>query len=181
MRDKQLALFTECPALTSTAAYSTFHCSFLSPDKLNLIVIQLISPFSRCYCLPSSRKTALPLSNAARDKKAFHRLSSLHWGLNSQTQRESNQHCKLVKGGVGFKPSWNVWDHRANATRSTPSLGPRLRVGPEAATLSCPVLLRWFPAPFRADAERFRYRFKAVYLTGYEISVFSRHCLKMED
>lgn len=110
MWDKQLALFTKCPTLTSTAAYSTFQCYFLSPDKLNLIVIQLISPFSRCYCLPSSRKTALPLSNAARDKKAFHCLSSLHSGLKSQMQQESNQSCKLVKLGVDFKQPCNVWN-----------------------------------------------------------------------
>lgn len=110
MWDKQLALFTKCPTLTSTAAYSTFQCYFLSPDKLNLIVIQLISPFSRCYCLPSSRKTALPLSNAARDKKAFQRLSSLHSGLKSQMQQESNQSCKLVKLGVDFKQPCNVWN-----------------------------------------------------------------------
>ena len=72
---------------------------FLRPDKLNLTVIRLISPFSCRYCLPrQGRETALPPVYSCPRQKAFHRLSSLPSDLalrNAARVKPVMQGCKF--------------------------------------------------------------------------------------
>lgn len=86
--DKQFAPFTKCPAFMETAAYSKFHSwGFLRPDKLNLTVIRLISPFRSRYCLPGRAARQPYLCLQLPETKSF--SSPVIFSLRPCTQKHS--------------------------------------------------------------------------------------------
>lgn len=95
--DKQFAPFTKCPAFMETAACSKFHSwvLFLRPDKLNLTVIWVISPFRCRYCLPGStvRQPYLCLQLAETKSFSLPVISSLR----PCTQRRSESQTSNVR------------------------------------------------------------------------------------